>query len=118
MSNAAASVASLFDVIRRCDVGECERGCDCDHFTVNVDVDELTNVEIAHFQAHGTPCQRAAHKRKAAPPFRDGRRPPMPKRRPRALSTACWRRPPRVASQADEGRPMLSCTATRHEDPS
>ncbi len=59
MSNAAAPVAFLFDVIRRCDVGECERGCNCDHHTVNVDVDELTDVEIAHFQARGTPAQRA-----------------------------------------------------------
>ena len=59
MSNAAAPVAFLFDVIRRCDAGECERGCLCDRLTVNVDVDELTAVEVAHFQAHGTVAQRA-----------------------------------------------------------
>ncbi len=59
MSNAAAPVAFLFDVIRRCETGECERGCLCDRLTVNVDVDELTDAEVAHFQAHGTVAQRA-----------------------------------------------------------
>src|SRR5271154_7184072 len=59
VSNQAAPVAFLFDVLRRCDDGECERGCFCDRLTMNVDVDELTAVEIAHFQARGTPAQRA-----------------------------------------------------------
>ena len=59
MSNAAAPVAFLFDVIRLCGDGECERGCLCDRLTVNVDVDELTDAEVAHFQAHGTVAQRA-----------------------------------------------------------
>ena len=56
MSNAAAF---LFDVIRRCAPGECEHGCNCHVVTVSVDVDELTDVEVAHFQAHGTAAQRA-----------------------------------------------------------
>jgi hypothetical protein len=59
VSNAVVPVAFLFDVIRRCEAGECCRGCLCDRLTVNVDVDELTDVEVAHFQAHGTAVQRA-----------------------------------------------------------
>jgi hypothetical protein len=59
MSNAAASVALPFAVIRRCPARECERGCNCDRVPVEVDVDELTAVEVAHFQAHGSAAQRA-----------------------------------------------------------
>ena len=51
--------AFLFDVLRRCAQGECEPGCNCHVVTVAVDVDELTDVEVAHFQAHGTAAQRA-----------------------------------------------------------
>ena len=59
MSNEAAPAALLFNVIRRCPAGECEAGCNCALVTVEVDVDELTDVEVAHFQAHGTAAQRA-----------------------------------------------------------
>lgn len=57
MSNAAAPVA--FYVVRRCDAGDCEPGCNCHLPIVAVDVDELTDLESAHVQAHGTPAQRA-----------------------------------------------------------
>jgi hypothetical protein len=53
------SDAPSFDVIRRCPAGECEPGCNCDVVAVEVDVDELTAVEVAHFQAHGSAAQRA-----------------------------------------------------------
>lgn len=48
----------MFDVIRRCDVCE-DKGCNCDHIPVRVDVDELTDVEAARFLANGTSEQRA-----------------------------------------------------------
>jgi hypothetical protein len=51
--------AFLFSVIRRCAPGECEDDCNCALITVDVDVDELTAVEVAHFTARGTAAQRA-----------------------------------------------------------
>jgi hypothetical protein len=51
--------AFLFSVLRRCPSGECERDCNCALVTVDVDVDELTAVEVAHFTARGTVAQRA-----------------------------------------------------------
>jgi hypothetical protein len=58
MSNAAAPVF-IFDVLRCCDANDCDAGCLCDRLAVNVDVDELTAVEVAHFRATGTAAQRA-----------------------------------------------------------
>ena len=54
-------MSETFSVIRRCvDCNEvCEPGCNCDHITVDVFVDELTEGETAHFFAHGTAEQIA-----------------------------------------------------------
>lgn len=49
-----------FDVLRRCfDCNQvCEAGCNCDHVTVSVEVDELTEAELAHFGTSGAPSQQ------------------------------------------------------------
>lgn len=53
----------LFSVVRRCSPGLCPGSsadaCDCWDPTVYVDVDELTEDELAGFQEHGTAEQRA-----------------------------------------------------------
>jgi hypothetical protein len=50
----------LFSVVRRCPEGRCADGpCECIDPTTDVDVDELTAEELAHFSAQGTPAQRA-----------------------------------------------------------
>ena len=100
MSNAAAAVALLFDVIRRCPAGECESGCNCHVVTVEVDVDELTAVEVAHFQAHGTAAQRAEILAYLAPC-----RSPSPRRRVASLSRSAPRRRPGAASARPVVRP-------------
>lgn len=53
--------ATMFSVIRRCfDCNDvCEPGCNCDRVTVDVEVDELTDAEIARFTATGATSQRA-----------------------------------------------------------
>lgn len=52
--------AFLFSVVRRCVDGICADGpCECIEPTVDVDVDELTPGELAHFRAHGSVEQRA-----------------------------------------------------------
>ena len=54
MSNAAGLA---LDVIRRCAADDCEPGCNCALVPVQVDVDELTAAEVAHYRAHGTAAQ-------------------------------------------------------------
>ena len=61
-----SGAAFLFSVLRRCPSGECEADCNCALITVDVDVDELTAVEVAHFTTRGTTAQRAERAERAA----------------------------------------------------
>lgn len=54
--------APAFFVQRRCQDGECpvsDGVCDCSETTVEVDVDELLEHEVAFFLEYGTTDQRA-----------------------------------------------------------
>jgi hypothetical protein len=59
MSIVLPAATPSFNVIRRCAAGECEPDCNCDVCAVAVDVDELSDAELAHFAVHGTAAQRA-----------------------------------------------------------
>ena len=51
----------MYRVRRTCAAGECpcsDGDCDCSDPVVDVDVDELSSVEIDYFLAHGTDDQR------------------------------------------------------------
>lgn len=62
--NNTANLSALFTVCRPCEDGLCPATlgglCSCHGATgVEVDVDELTEEELRHFTAHGSPAQKA-----------------------------------------------------------